>query len=325
MWAYCAVRDANFLPNGDFAGSREEVIERLQGDYALGGWNVVIGEPELEQYGFHNFSGRTLLELLPKRKDGQLQIRRWSALRPSKPSIDQKTIILIGAATLILLAAAGWYTRQLYQKREQERERAMELVRQQMIAAAANAPAQFPWRDQPLPADLARTCVAKLTPVTPGGWLLDQFQCDATHVNYTWARNGSNIGYLRERVPTAQVALSGDTATDSQPIKIATTGKETLLASDQIIRTLLARCQSLGVTLKLTAPPPPPTPLTPPPGSPAAPIPPPPPWKKWNLSADLATLTPVAAAELLSQPGVRLERILWRAGLWSIEGMVYAK
>ena len=43
MWAYFAVRDANFLPNGDFAGTKEEVIERLHGDYGLGGWNVVIG------------------------------------------------------------------------------------------------------------------------------------------------------------------------------------------------------------------------------------------------------------------------------------------
>ena len=326
MWAYCAARDANFLPNGDFAGSREEVLERLQGDYALGGWNVVIGEPELEVYGFHNFSGKTLLDLLPKRKDGQPHVRRWSALRPTKRSIDPKIALAIIGGSLVVLIASTWFIHTLQVKREQERERAFEAARQQISANAASSPSMRPWLKKPLPLDFARACVAKLDPITPGGWLLENFQCDERGASYSWARHGSNITYLREKIPAAQIALSGDTATDMQAMNVAAKGKDTLLTSDTVIRTLLARYQSLGLKLTVRANPVPPPPPAPTPLSPGATAPvPPPEWKTFALSANLASMTPVTAAELLTQPGVRLDKISWQSGLWSIEGVVYAK
>lgn len=327
MWAYCAVRDANFLPNGDFAGTREEVLERLQGDYALGGWNVVIGEPELEQYGFHNFSGKTLLELIPVRKDGQPHVRRWSALRPTKNTIDRKTALAIIGGSLIVLSAGAWYAHQLRIKQEQERERAFELARQRLSANNAARPVTQPWLAKPLPLDLARACVNRLDTLTPGGWQLEKFQCDERGATYSWTRNGSNVSYLLEKIPTAQIALSGDAATSTQPFTVPAKGKDTLVAADGVIRTLLTRYQSLGLTLKLKAnpdPAPPPSPVPAMPGT--KPVPPPPPeWKTWAVSADLASLTPVTAAELLNQPGVRLDKISWRSGLWSIEGVMYAK
>ena len=327
MWAYCAVRDANFLPNGDFAGTREEVLERLQGDYALGGWNVVIGEPELEQYGFHNFSGKKLLELLPLRKDGQPLVRSWSALRPTKRSIDQKTALAIVGGSLIFLSGSAWYVHHLRIKQEQEREHAFEIARQRINANAAGRTAVQPWASKPLPLDFARACVARLDTLTPGGWQLEQYVCDDHGVTYNWARNGSNVGYLLEKIPAARIALSGDTASNSQPMAVPTKGKETLLPADQVMRTLQARYQAIGLNLKLLANPEPPPPAPPKPALPGTtPVKPPPPeWKTWAVSADLASLTPVNAAELLTQPGVRLNKISWRAGLWSIEGVLYAK
>lgn len=328
MWAYCAARDANFLPNGDFAGSREEVVERLQGDYALGGWNVVIGEPELEPYGFHNFSSKTLLELLPKRKDGQPHVRRWSALRPTKNSIDRKTALAIAGASLILLGGATWFVHVLHARQERERDRAIEQARKLISANGAANPAMRPWLAKPLPLDFARACVAKLDPITPGGWQLETFQCDGRSVSHSWARNDSNISYLHEKIPTAQVALSGDLAIDTQPLMVAAKGKDTLLSADTVTRELLARYQALGLKLSLRAnplPPPPPAPIAHLPGA-APPAPPPPPeWKTFAISAKLASMTPVAAAELLTQAGVRLEKIIWNSGLWSIEGVLYAK
>ncbi len=327
MWAYCAARDANFLPNGDFAGTREEVIERLQGDYALGGWNVVIGEPELEPYGFHNFSGKTLLELLPKRKDGQPHVRSWSALRPTQRSIDRKTALMIIGASLVLLGGATWFVHDLRVKQERERERAIEQARKMISANAASTPSMRPWLAKPLPLDFARACVAKLDPITPGGWQLETFQCDEHTASHSWTRNGSNINYLREKIPSAQVALSGDLATDTQPLTVAAKGKDTLPSADAVTRDLLARYQALGLKLTLRAnpvPPPPPAPIATVPG--VTPQPPaPPPWKTFAVSANLASMTPVAAAELLAQPGVRLEKIIWRSGLWSIEGVIYAQ
>ena len=326
MWAYCAARDANFLPNGDFAGTREEVIERLQGDYALGGWNVVIGEPELEPYGFHNFSGKSLLELLPKRKDGQPHVRRWSALRPTKRSIDPKIALAIIGGSFVVLAGAAWFIHNLQVKRERERERAMEIARQQISANAAASPSMRPWLTKPLPLDFARACVAKLDPITPGGWVLENFQCDANKAIHSWVRNGSNITYLREKIPAAQIALSGDAATDTQAMNVAAKGKDALLAADTVIRNLLARYQSLGLKLTVRANPLPPTPAPAPsaPGAPAT-APPPPEWKTYAINANLASMTPVAAAEMLSQPGVRLDKISWQSGLWAIEGVIYAK
>ncbi len=325
MWAYCAARDANFLPNGDFAGTREEVLDRLQGDYALGGWNVVIGEPELEPYGFHNFSGKTLLELLPKRKDGQPHVRRWSSLRPTQRSIDRKTALVIIGASLVLLGSATWFVHDLRVK--QDRERAIEMARKMISANAAANPATRPWLTKPLPLDFARACVAKIDPITPGGWQLETFQCDEHSVSHSWARNGSNINYLREKIPAAQIALSGDVATNTQTLTVAAKGKDTLLAADTVVRELLARYQALGLKLTLRAnppPPPPPAPMAQVPGT--TPLPPPPPeWKTYAVSANLASMTPVTAAELLAQPGVRLDKISWRSGLWSIEGVIYAK
>ena len=327
MWAYCAVRDANFLPNGDFAGTREQVLERLQGDYALGGWNVVIGEPELEQYGFHNFSGKKLLELLPLRKDGQPHVRRWSALRSTKRSIDQKTALAIIGGSLIVLGGSAWYVHNLRLKQEQERERAFELARQRISANAAGSAVVQPWLSKPLPLDFARACMTRLDTLTPGGWQLERYVCDGRGVTYDWARNGSNVGYLLEKIPAAQIALSGDAASSSQPMPVPAKGKDVLLPAAQVMRTLQTRYQAIGLNLKLSANPEP-TPPAPPiavlPGT--TPVKPKPPeWKTWAVSADLASLTPVSAAELITQPGVRLDKISWRSGLWSIEGVIYAK
>jgi hypothetical protein len=322
MWAYCAVRDANFLPNGDFAGSRDEVLDRLQGDYALGGWNVVIGDPELEQYGFHNFSAKALDDLLPKRKDGQIFVRRWSTLHPVHRRLPPLWVSGTGAAALLLLAGAAWFWQQHQRQQEQERARALEAERASLAAANANAPAQKPWLAKPLPLEFARACQARQQPMTPGGWQLDLFQCDPDTVSFSWLRNDANIAWLHEQVPAAKIAADGNHATDLVALKLSARGADVLIPADDMLRRLHARSQPLGVALKLT----PAQPSRPPAPNPAgAAAVPPPAWKSYTLQADLATLTPLAAAALLDQAGLRLERIRWRAGAWSIEGVVYVK
>jgi hypothetical protein len=323
-WAYCAVRDANFLPNGDFAGTYDDVMERLQGDYALGGWNVVIGDPELEQHGFHNFSARTLDTLLPKRKDGQLQIHTWSALRPVRRIISNRNAIALGAIALMVLIGGGWQLRLKHQKEEQVRERAMQEARQRISAAAATSSKLIPkpWFSKPTPLDFARACVALQDPLTPGGWQLEEYRCDLDHATFGWVRNDSNIDYLRIKVPAAQIALTGNQAINSVPLHVAVTVKEPLLMADVVIGNLLARSQALGLALKLTPPPPVKPVAVKATGQPPAPIPE---WKTWALNTELGAMSPVTAAEFLSQAGVRLDRITWHAGSWSIEGVVYAK
>ncbi|MEB0134426.1 type 4b pilus protein PilO2 [Actimicrobium sp. CCC2.4] len=326
LWAYCAVRDANFLPNGDFAGSREDVLDRLQGDYALGGWNVVIGEPELEQYGFHNFNAKTLDTLLPKRKNGQLHIRKWSSLRPVKTAIPPGIAIAAGAAGVLLVAGTSLYFFQQHQKKEQEKELAMAAARARLSAAGARQSSERPWLAKPLALDFAKACQARLDPLTAGGWQLDQFQCQVNKADYVWTSNGANVRYLLEKIPSAVLAISGTQATSTGPIELKANGKDVLLAADIVLRNLLERSQALGIVLKMAAIVPPT--MAPPPvaGIPGAPAPAPKPeWKTYTLSADLGVLTPLMASPLLGQPGVRLDRISWNAGNWLIEGVVYAK
>ncbi len=323
LWAYCAVRDANFLPNGDFAGTREEVLDRLQGDYALGGWNVVIGEPELEQYGFHNFNAKTLDALLPKHKNGQLYPRKWSALRPVKTTIPPGLAIAAGAGSLVVAASIGLYFVQHHKKMEQEKEMAMAAARARLSNASARQSDERPWLAKPLALDFARACQDRLDPLTAGGWRLDKFECQTAKVDYSWTSDGSNVRYLLEQIPAAAVSLTGTEATSTAAISLKSNGKDVLLAADIVLRKLLENSQSLGVVLRLTANlPPPPAAVT---GQAGNALVPKIEWKTYALSADLGLLTPLMASTLIAQPGVRLNRISWNSGNWLIEGVVYAK
>ena len=325
LWAYCAVRDANFLPNGDFAGSREEVLDRLQGDYALGGWNVVIGEPELEQYGFHNFNAKTLDSLLPKRKNGQLHVRTWSSLRPVKTTIPPGLAIAAGTGGLLLAAGVGVYFFQQYRQREQEKELAMAAAKARLTAASARQSEERPWLAKPLALDFARACLDKLAPLTAGGWQLDKFQCQANKVNYSWASDGANVRYLLEKIPAAVNAINGTQATSTDVIAPKANGKDILLPADIVLGNLLEISQSLGIKLTLLSaaiPATPPASVLPEAASVSAPKIT---WKTYTLSADLGTLTPLMAGTLISQRGVRLDSISWNSGNWLIEGVVYAK
>ncbi|MFT5534228.1 MAG: hypothetical protein ACI8WM_000549 [Burkholderiaceae bacterium] len=326
FWAYCAVRDANFLPNGDFAGTREEVLDRLQGDYALGGWNVVIGEPELEQYGFHNFNAKTLDKLLPKLKNGQLHTRTWSALRPIKTTIPPVLFIAAGVGSVVLAAGIGFHFFQKYREEEHQKELALAAAKARLSAGSTRQSDERPWLAEPLSLDFARACQAKLDPLTAGGWQLDKFQCFDTKVDYNWTSNGSNVRYLLEKIPAAMLNINGTAATSTDTIAPKANGKDVLLTADIVLRNLLESSQSLGVVLTLTENPPPPPP---PPGTdPAQTGGPPAPkidWKTYTLSADLGVLTPLMASTLISQRGVRLNRISWGSGNWHIEGVVYAK
>lgn len=324
MWMYCAVRDANFLPNGDFAGSKEEVLERLHGDYGLGGWNVVIGDPELEECGFHNFSAKQIDSLIPRTRSGQIKVYAWSALRPVGQRIAWRPLAAVGAigAVLSIGGALGWQHYQ-HKKQEEARARAIDAVRRNMLGNAAASLVPHPWPAMPPPRVSTRACLERLHLIAPAGWQLNQYECKAGRANYSWSRGGSNVGYLLEQVPRAAVDLSGDSASYSESLSLKPGSDEALLEADQLLRPLLAKFQLLGlkprIALRPPPPPPPPSPLT---GNKETPQPD---WRTFSIAADLAGVPPADAAEILSQPGIRLDRLTYRAGAWSIEGVIYAK
>lgn len=328
MWAYFAVRDANFLPNGDFAGTKEDVLDRLHGDYGLGGWNMVVGDAELEEYGFHNFNARRIEELVPHKKNGQVKVQRGWALHPVDGEMAPKAIAA-GVALTILLAGGGaayWHHLQK-KKEEEERERAIEAARRKMLANSAPSALPRPWPDKPRPLAAARACLDKFTHITPGGWHLDAYECTGNQARYTWSRQQSAISLLLAQVPGASVDVSGDKASYSESLQLAPSMDDTLPAYKDVVEPLVSSLQLLRLApkvAKVALPPPPPPPRKAIPGI-TKKAPPRPDWQTFSFTLSTGGMSPVEVATILDQPGVRLEKIVYKGGAWSMEGVMYAK
>lgn len=317
MWFYCAVRDANFLPNGDFAGTKEQVLDRLLGDYSLGSWNVVIGDPELETQGFHNFSPKKLIELIPRNTAGRVRAYDWWALRPAETRVPWK-LIAVSTTAISVAAAVGltYWNRYQQKKAEDERERAISSASQQNITGKLmEFLPQHPWRNKPLPLDLARSCMKKFIMIAPGGWRLDEFQCTPTLVKYTWLRGDSSVSNLLRDVPDATLNLDGEKATYSIALSVPAEKDEKLPDENTLMRFLLSRFQALGIRPGIA-------PVLKSPGDISNQLSD---WKTYSISINLGPLTPLAVAEILTQPGIRLDKLVYRSETWSIEGVIYAE
>ncbi len=326
MWIYLAVRDANFLPNGDFAGTKEEVLDRLHGDYGLGGWNVVIGDPELANQGFHNFNAKRIEDMLPHTRGGQIRAHKWWGLHPVKTSIRWRGLI---AASCVLAAAgtAGTMYWQHQKKLEEEaRQRAFEEMRRKLQTQSVPKELPHPWIDKPAPQDLTQACVDGLTHLTAGGWQLDEYACNGNTASYTWSRQGSAIEYLLEQVPGANISLSGETATYSERLDLGRGKDDQLQGQKELLEPLQSRMQLMGLKIKILQQE---QPAPPPPSAAGAvmgqqPIPLPT-WKTFTYALEAGGVPPAEIAAMLSQPGVRIDKLAYRGGAWTIEGVMYAK
>lgn len=326
VWAYFAVRDANFLPTGDFVGTREEVVERLLADYGMGGWHAVIGNAELDEYGFHNFNAKSIEELLHRKRNGQIRTHAWWRMRPAETRIPWVPLVAIGGALLLSAGGAAYWYKEQQRKEEEARQRALEAARAKIFGNQQAQKAPAPWAGKPEPLAFALACVEKFGHLTAGGWSLDEYACTPAQVSYVWSRQASNIAFLLEQVPKANVDLSGQKATYSEPLSLATGKEEALLESKQLLEPLVSRLQLLGFVPKLAKLPPPP----PPPAQDGAPgakarQPVVPEWQTYSFAVNNAGLPPIDIAAILSRPGIRLEKLIYRSGAWSIEGVMYAK
>lgn len=327
MWAYFAVRDGLFLPNGDWAGPKEKVLDRLQSDYLLGGWNAIIGEPELESEGFHNFYPRRIDDLFTRR-NGRPRVPRWMVLEPVQRQLPRPVIIgaaAVGVALLIGVPLAYYFHERAVQKEQEEAAlRAIRLRR----PLAAQQPLAHPWVKAPRPEAFTQACLDAFTTVTAGGWALDQYVCTPGHAAYSWTRGSSTIALLLARVPRAQIDAAGDHAALTASIAQEPGGDETL-GSDQVRTNLMSVFQSLGLKAKFQ----PVREVEPPRTGPIAQLnqlnpvaaPPRPDWQTWTLDVSLGGLSPSRVAALMDQPGVRVERLAYHAGEWSLQGEVYVR
>lgn len=329
-WVYFAVRDGAFLPNGDWIGSSEEVFERLHSDYSLGGWNVVIGDPQIEVQGFHNFYARRIQDMIPKR-GGKPHLPRWLNLMPVSRRIPWRRVAPV-AALLVLVGAGAWAAYQYREHRlEQARELALEAERARLYAHPQRPPAppapDHPWAHGPLPEVFVRSCLAHLDALAPGGWQLERYVCRTGNVSYDWTRNDSNVAMLMAAEPQASVDSSGDHASLVEPVLLPPGGDERIDGLLGVRLRLLSAFQLLGVKLSFSLIPPP----EPPAGGAHATLggltghrpPPPPPWQSWRLSAELGELSPASVVRYLDEPGVRIDKLSYGAGQWTLEGVMY--
>lgn len=321
MWVYFAVRDGNFLPNGDFAGTKEQVLEHLYGDYGLGGWNAVVGDAELENYGFHNFNAKRIEDLIPHRKNGQLRIQKWWGMRPADARFEHLPAIASACMAGVVVIAGAYFWQQYQMKKDaEEQERALEAARQRMLS---NTPAPvYPWDGQPAPLAAARACLEKFTLMSPGGWQLDEYVCSGNGALYTWSRNESTVEFLLDQVPGAAVDLAGQKASYSVPLKLAPRKAESLLDQKALMTPLLSRLQLLNLAPRFAPVQTPPSESGPHQGGQDAPQPN---WQAYSFAVNASALPPTEIAALLNKPGIRLDKIAYRGGAWSLEGVIYAK
>lgn len=320
-WAYFAVRDESFLPQGDFCGSKADVLERLYADYGLGGWNAVIGEPELSDQGFHDFNPATIDDFLPPGSSRRL----WLASAWELVPVQRTRQIALAAAGVgavaVAAGAATWWWRQHQAEQALDREQAMMTAQQRIAADQARQPIPPPWLGKASPREFARACGEHDVLLAPGGWKLDELVCSQSSFNYSWSRAESTVANLLQHVPRANVDLSGDKARYAQPVSMPTTTAEDLLPAEQLLMPLVSRFQELGLKLALKPPAAPPAP----PALPGMRPPPAPDWKTYTFTLPLQGLPLAEAGAVLTQPGVRLSTLTYRQGEWFVEGMVYAK
>lgn len=314
-WLYLAVRDANFLPNGDFAGSKEEVLERLQSDYALGGWNVVIGEPELVDLSFHNFNARTITTLIPRKKDGTIRVHKWWCLHQIDGLPAWLPMALV-ASVVVLVATAALFGWRYYQQKkiEEENERAMARAREQILLQASSA--AHPWAQIPVPRVLVKACQEQFDYITAGGWRLESYTCTPEQQSYAWTRGNSTIAFLRAQVPKAIIDNTGDKASYARPMKMASGRQEELSDVQHTLEPLMSNFQSLSLPFKIV-------PIEQNQNGDAQRLQTG--WKSFSFSLNAHGIEPGDIAGILSQPGIRLDKLIYRGSEWSMEGTIYVK
>lgn len=327
-WAYFAVRDGAFLPNGDWVGTSDEVFERLHSDYSLGGWNVVIGDPQIEVQGFHNFYARRIADMIPRR-GGKLHLPRWLNLVRVSRRTPWRAIALAAAAIAVLGTAVAGGLAYRHRKLEAQRELAFERARAHLLRQPTRPPAiPHPWAVMPLPSTFVRACLDHFGKLAPGGWQLEDYACRPSNVSYSWSRGDSNVATLMVAEPRAVVDTKGDHATLVEPLAFPPGGDDAIDGIYGVRIRVLSAFQLLGISLDFTLQ----RPSAPtqdhsgetlqrfgarPEATPS--------WRTWHISAKLGELSPNNVIGYLDQPGVRIDNLSYRSGEWTIEGDLYEK
>lgn len=311
---YIAVRDGVILADGDTVGTEEEINQRLTGDKAYGGWELVVCPQE---WGFSDAHSRDLQSIFTP--DVLTKPKAWQ-LQEVQVNVARLAIIGTLVVTVSLGSIFGWTT---YQKRrvfaaamaDAQRLQAEQDVAERSRREDANALPPKPWPAMARPAAFAQACFDAFgrVGVTAGNWTLDGAACENGQLSVRWVKGGEAawVSHLKAIRPNAVVSADGLSATVSMSVPLPPSGDtgEPLQDAMGLRLRYFDLASRYGMSIKVDPPQAAPAPkVLPGQKEPSAPTPPP--WTETAVQAT-AAFNPVEAASLLESPGLRFTKLVF--------------
>lgn len=314
---YVAQRDGVLLPDGDCIDKADAVMSRLLGDLGMHNWQAVVAPDHWGVATRHFTFEDCLIE-----RAGQRVPPKWARLA----SLQRDLRPALAAGALIAVAGLGAY----WWDQEQERQRILEQMRVASMQQAAPVVVEHPWKEKPLPRDLALACLDAFTAgdswYVPG-WTLTTFGCTPSGASVEWEReDGGRLSLLEEAIGNVHVANDGKSARLEVPYRVSLpSGRdEQLLAVQAASGAVIRATEQFGLHPTLAVPPP----------APALPGQPEPavqaPWTEVSVALQETALDPSQSFSEIDVPGLRLDQITAKFNgpgslSWSYFGVLYAK
>jgi hypothetical protein len=324
-FAYSAVRDGAFLPDGDFAGSKEEVINRMTSDYGLGDWELVVCP---EDFGFPNSQEKSFEDFLAMDSKGRYKAVPSTVIEPVKRQIPWKQISIV-VGTILVLGVGGMAGLSYYEKLQTERQEAMVAEQKARMEAEAQAKARAtpPWATLPDPMKMLASCEEEIfqLPIMPAGWDFEGALCNRegkVKAGFKRIENAGTIFDIKNEFGNkVRIDWGGDAAIHEYEIKFALAKNDQLLKADEVVEKLVGTAQSLDLKVAVKD------------AAKAGPIPgqaPP------NMTGPVkfgllyfeakSNIKPSMYERVFSLPGIRPVNVkVTPSGEWTVEGEIYVE
>ena len=318
-FAYVAVRDGGFLANGDFAGTRDEVLERMTEDYSVGRWDKIIAP---QDFNFPDSIEKPFDSFLPTR-NGKVMFLRWWKLDPIKAEIPVKKILAAAIAVVLVVGVVGGWL--YYKKAQEELENQRALAEMQARLAEQMRQAEViqipPWAQLPLTSEFVQTCEASISdlPRYAAGWSLGSAGCSLEGMEGIYERGpGGTVKAIHEALPIGiKTDLRGESGIVMEHFQFDLSRNDDVLPLAESMARLQTNLQSLGLAFQVADQ-----------------------ENKGNVPGVTtaatehyrihkfsltSVLSPSEIVEAFDVPGVRLNKLVYKQSEWAIEGVLYAK